>query len=499
MKTSYLIALLLILSTPLAARAAYNDVSFDSTTISLSTGTYTINGVVATTTINASSFDLTLSSGSVVTIYSTGKHKFSVSDVGTLAGVVFDCLPTESKLKLTGSASSGATVTVTPNATTCDSSQGGGGSSPPPPPPASGGGSSSTSSTASAATTTTTTTTTTTPAPAPAPALAPAPAPAPAAPLGFIFTASFGKGDSGPQVLALQKILNTDTATKIAASGPGSTGNETTLFGALTEAAVKKFQVKYGISPANGFVGSKTIAKLNVLSLTSPVSVAAPTSAPASAPVPVSPATGDTQAKLDAANAQLQELLKQAAEVGVSTPTAVGGYTFTTGFGKGSSGEQVMKLQQILNSDSETQIAVSGAGSPGNETTLFGSLTEAAVKKFQVKYGIAGSGDAGYGYVGPKTRAQLNALSTGTVVPAPSPAPSSSPAASNSTQAKLDAANAQLQELLKQAADLNAPAPAPVPAPAPATTPSSTDAIQAQLNAAMKQLNELLKQAQEIQ
>ncbi|PIR18600.1 MAG: hypothetical protein COV48_06610, partial [Elusimicrobia bacterium CG11_big_fil_rev_8_21_14_0_20_64_6] len=63
--------------------------------------------------------------------------------------------------------------------------------------------------------------------------------------------------------------------------------------------------------------------------------------------------------------------------------------------------------------DSDTKIAVTGVGSPGNETDYFGAMTENAVQRFQVKYGIVSSGapqTTGYGVVGPKTMAKLNAL-----------------------------------------------------------------------------------------
>lgn len=80
------------------------------------------------------------------------------------------------------------------------------------------------------------------------------------------------------------------------------------------------------------------------------------------------------------------------------------------GLDVGSTGEDVRTLQKILNSDSATRVAASGTGSAGNESTYFGPATSAAVKKFQVKYGIAKAGSAGYGYVGPATRAKLNQL-----------------------------------------------------------------------------------------
>jgi len=46
----------------------------------------------------------------------------------------------------------------------------------------------------------------------------------------------------------------------------------------------------------------------------------------------------------------------------------------------------------------------------GSVTGYFGPATLAALKRFQVRYGIAKPGDDGYGLVGPKTRAKLNSL-----------------------------------------------------------------------------------------
>jgi hypothetical protein len=63
----------------------------------------------------------------------------------------------------------------------------------------------------------------------------------------------------------------------------------------------------------------------------------------------------------------------------------------------------VIRLQDILKKEGLFPTNISSTG-------LFHNLTKKAVQAFQVKYLIAGPNDAGYGRVGPKTRAKLNAL-----------------------------------------------------------------------------------------
>jgi hypothetical protein len=52
----------------------------------------------------------------------------------------------------------------------------------------------------------------------------------------------------------------------------------------------------------------------------------------------------------------------------------------------GMSGEDVRELQKFLNTDIETRVSLSGAGSLGNETTYFGPATHRALIAFQEKY-----------------------------------------------------------------------------------------------------------------
>ncbi len=132
----------------------------------------------------------------------------------------------------------------------------------------------------------------------------------PAAPAGKCsFTRSLTVGVTGDDVKCLQQYLNS-TATKVASSGVGSPGSETTYFGSLTRAAVAAWQSANGVSPAVGYFGSISRAKYSSLVAGAPAPAPAPTPTPPGTPPPptgtgltVAAATqpGDSLAPLNAA------------------------------------------------------------------------------------------------------------------------------------------------------------------------------------------------------
>lgn len=87
--------------------------------------------------------------------------------------------------------------------------------------------------------------------------------------------------------------------------------------------------------------------------------------------------------------AQIQALLAQISTLSGGSTTTGGtctGFTFTRNHKMGESGGEIMEIQKFLNKSADTQVSVTGAGSPGNETSYFGAATKAAAIKFQNKY-----------------------------------------------------------------------------------------------------------------
>lgn len=116
--------------------------------------------------------------------------------------------------------------------------------------------------------------------------------------------------------------------------------------------------------------------------------------------------TEELQAQITALLAQIQALQAQLGTAQGSTSVP----TITRDLTVGSTGNDVKSLQQFLNAQGYT-VAASGIGSVGNETTYFGSLTQAALAKYQAAKGISPAA----GYFGSITRAYLSSVAgTGT-------------------------------------------------------------------------------------
>lgn len=90
----------------------------------------------------------------------------------------------------------------------------------------------------------------------------------------YTFTQTLKVGSEGQDVLELQRILNSNSVTRVANEGPGSPGNESMFFGERTKQAVINLQNLFsdiilkpvGLSTGTGFVGQSTINFLNQFS-----------------------------------------------------------------------------------------------------------------------------------------------------------------------------------------------------------------------------------------
>tara|TARA_Y100000310_G_scaffold321519_1_gene379244 strand:- start:3959 stop:8329 length:4371 start_codon:yes stop_codon:yes gene_type:complete len=135
-------------------------------------------------------------------------------------------------------------------------------------------------------------------------------------PAGYTWSQNLTVGSTGDDVKYLQMFLNSDSATKLADSGAGSPGSETSYFGPITRSGVVKFQDKYaadvltplGLSGGTGFFGPSSRTKINALYVAAPAPAPAPsptpgTPAPAPTPTPTpAPATGPSSVQAGAGN-----------------------------------------------------------------------------------------------------------------------------------------------------------------------------------------------------
>jgi hypothetical protein len=246
------------------AFAAFNDVTL-TTDANILVGGYTLNvsgstAAVQSITVNAGNFSVTLASGSSLTVSSPTFQQLS-SDV-TSDVTNNTCTGSQSSISLAYSGAGTVTNVITPSATVCSSSSGGGGSSPPP----SGGGgmivgsgplapsalgvSGATKPLPHATSTATS-----------SKALTPTASATSSSPL--VLTKNRQLYDRGEDIRSLQKFFNTHGFI-VAQSGPGSPGNETSIFGTNTYRTLIKFQ-KANKLPATGYLGPLTRALINLL------------------------------------------------------------------------------------------------------------------------------------------------------------------------------------------------------------------------------------------
>ena len=109
---------------------------------------------------------------------------------------------------------------------------------------------------------------------------------------------------------------------------------------------------------------------------------------------------GDTTAP-PAADPKIAQLLAQVQQLQAQLAALSGASAvFARDLQLGSTGADVKELQIYLNTHGYP-VATAGAGSPGNETTYFGSATRAALARFQSAHDVAPA----VGYFGPLTRA----------------------------------------------------------------------------------------------
>ncbi|MGH7193791.1 MAG: peptidoglycan-binding domain-containing protein, partial [Candidatus Saccharimonadales bacterium] len=100
----------------------------------------------------------------------------------------------------------------------------------------------------------------------------------------------------------------------------------------------------------------------------------------------------------------VQAILSGEPTSATSTP-ASSCYSSSRNLTIGSEGQDVRTLQSFLNTHG-ANVASSGPGSPGAETTYFGALTQNAVARFQAAHAVSPA----VGYFGPLTQIAISSV-----------------------------------------------------------------------------------------
>ncbi|HWO07510.1 MAG TPA: peptidoglycan-binding domain-containing protein [Candidatus Paceibacterota bacterium] len=135
-----------------------------------------------------------------------------------------------------------------------------------------------------------------------------------------------------------------------------------------------------------------------------------------------------------------------------ATAASIDGDSININLSLGMQHQQVLVLQKRLNTLGFT-VATEGPGSPGNETTMFGALTRAAVRQFQCAQLHICDGDeysTGYGYVGARTRSALASAGSAPVASDPAPAAPASDSSSEETTGYSQAEQEEIARLREQ-------------------------------------------------
>jgi len=152
-------------------------------------------------------------------------------------------------------------------------------------------------------------------------------------------------------------------------------------------------------SLGDGLHSNCTITVRNAAGYTSNILSVPSFTVSASSVANINQSSSATELQNQIAQLQTQLATLQGAAAAAGGSSSILSYKFYDPLKFGSTGSDVIALQERLTAEDVYSGPITG---------YYGSLTQAAVKKYQEKYGIAIAGQAGYGNVGPLTRATLN-------------------------------------------------------------------------------------------